>query len=322
MSTPLSLQHILVTGGSGFLGTAVLQKLDAAGCRHVWSPSSNTLNLLDDDLCRKRVVEFAPDTIIHCAAICGGIGANQGTEAEFCQGNLRMGLNVLHGAHVAHARLINIGSVCAYPLDCPQPMREDDLWAGWPEPTNAYYGIAKRTIMAAADAYNKQYGLERLNLVLTNLYGPGDNFDLKTSHVIPALMRRMAECGPCDTVDLWGDGTPTRDLLYVQDAAEAIVVAAVSPSVGGTINIATGQSHSIAKLARMVADVVGFHGQVEWDTSKPNGQPARLLDISRGARSLGWKATTSIQDGLRRTYEWYKASTELCGMRPRHEGPP
>ena len=219
-----------------------------------------------------------------------------------------MGLNVVRlSQEFAVKRLVNIGSVCAYPLNCPQPMREEDLWSGWPEPTNAYYGIAKRTVMAAVNAYRKQYGLNGLNLVLTNLYGPGDNFDLETSHVVPAMMRKMADAKPCGTVALWGDGTPTRDLLYVDDAAEAIVEAAGREDVQGTINIATGESHSVKQLARMVADTVGFHGQVEWDVSKPNGQPKRLLDTSRAARRLGWEAKTPIEDGLRMTYDWYKA---------------
>lgn len=313
-SNGLTSKRILVTGGSGFLGRAVLRKLDEAGCNDVLWPTSDELDLIDDQRSADWFVEFLPDVVIHCAARCAGIGGNQGREGEFIVQNLRMGLNVLDNALMWCDRLINIGSVCAYPLDCPQPMVETDLWNGWPEPTNGYYGIAKRTVMAAVDAYRKQYELNGLNLVLTNLYGPGDNFDLETSHVIPALMRKMTEAGPCGTVTLWGDGTPTRDLLYVDDAAEAIVEAAGREDVQGTINIATGESHSIKKLARMVADTVGFNGNVVWDTSKPNGQPKRLLDTSRAVRRLGWQAKTTLEDGLKRTHDWYKAQGSLIAV--------
>ena len=321
----LADKRILVTGGRGFLGQAVLRRLDDVGCRDVSAPSPQSLNLEDWHTSTAEWFSVkGPNVIIHCAAVCGGIGANGGNERDFLVRNLQMGMNALKGATIRRIwgdsmsaqRFINIGSVCAYPLDCPQPMREDDLWDGWPEPTNAYYGIAKRTVMAAVDAYHKQYGLNGLNLILTNLYGPGDNFDLQTSHVIPAMMRKMIEAGPVGTVTLWGDGKPTRDVLFVDDAAEAIVEAAGRDDVQGTINIASGSSYPIAVLARAVANTVGFDGQVDWDTSKPNGQPKRMLDTSRAAELLGWSAKTSPREGLRKTYEWYKKNTELCGMRP------
>ncbi len=312
----LARKRILVTGGGGFLGKAVLRRLDAAGCSDVLAPSSTELDLLNEECASEHIARLLPDVLIHCAADCAGIGGNKGTEGEFIHNNLRMGLNVIEQARTWCNRIVNIGSVCAYPLDCPQPMKETSLWDGWPEPTNAHYGIAKRTVMATLDAYRKQYDLNSISLVLTNLYGPGDHCDLEKSHVIPALMRKMIEAGPVGTVKLWGDGTPTRDLLFVDDAAEAIVGAAGRNHVQGTINIATGESHSIKRLARMVADTVGFHGNVEWDTSKPNGQPKRLLDTSRAKLRLGWCAKTTLKDGLRRTHDWYKATTELCGMRP------
>ena len=298
-----SPSRILVTGGHGFLGSAVRRKLEHAGyC--VITPTSIEYDLRSEGLTVLMVEATKPDCIIHCAARCGGIGANVGTEAEFMQDNLRMGLNVLSASRYSDScRVIIIGSVCAYPENCPQPMKESDLWSGWPEPTNAYYGIAKRTVMAAADAYRKQYALSTLNLVLTNLYGPGDNFDLKTSHVVPAIIRKMSESPNNGTVCLWGDGTPTRDLLYVEDAADAIMQAVQHPEVTGTINIATGWSHSIAKIADMISGLMEWTGSIQWDTTKPNGQRKRILDTTKAADLLGWRAGTSLSVGLKSTIE-------------------
>jgi GDP-L-fucose synthase len=304
-------QRVVVTGGTGFLGARLTARLRALGCESV-----NGLGRADYDL--RRVEETArlyrdldPTIVIHLAAVVGGIGANRERPAEFFFDNLLMGMHVLDQARRAGTeKVVLIGTVCAYPKLAPVPFREEDLWNGYPEETNAPYGLAKKALLVQSQAYRQQYGYNSIFLLPSNLYGPGDNFDPRTSHVIPALIGKCVEAVEAghDRVEIWGDGSATREFLYVDDAVGGILLAAERYDSSDPVNIGSGEEISIADLARRVAGAVGFRGALEWDPSKPNGQPRRRLDITHAEERFGFRARTPFDEGLRRTIEWYRES--------------
>lgn len=301
----LSGKRVLVTGGHGFLGQHVVHALDEAGVES-YVPRRGLCNLLNDSQCIEYVREMQPDVIIHLAAYCGGIGLNEMDPVGMLTRNLRMAENIVEAAKQVRAKIVAVGSVCAYPINPPLPFPEYALWAGYPEPTNAPYGIAKRVLWSLLDAYHRQYGLRAAFLLPANLYGPGDNFDLDTSHVIPAMIRKFSESG-LGTVKLWGTGNATRDFLYVSDAADAILRAAAAVDSPDPINIGSGRETSIRELASQIARVVAPGANVEWDESRPDGQPVRVLDTTRAEQLLGWRSQTALAEGLVKTVNWYRA---------------
>jgi len=296
--------RILVTGGGGFLGSHLVERLREEGHDpFVARRGDYDLTVWDD---AARLFDDArPQLVYHLAAEVGGIGANRENPGRFWYANLMMGAHVLelarrHGVE----KLVVAGTVCAYPKFTPVPFREDDLWNGYPEETNAPYGVAKKSVLVGTQGYREQYGLHSIFLLPANLYGPRDNFDLESSHVIPALIRKMVESR--DQVVLWGDGSPTREFLYVDDAAEAFMLAAASYDSAEPVNVGTGSEISIRELAELVAELTGFEGELAWDTSMPNGQPRRALDASRAEAAFGFRARTSLREGLEQTIAWYR----------------
>ncbi|MFQ5856397.1 MAG: GDP-L-fucose synthase family protein [Anaerolineae bacterium] len=306
-------QRVLVTGGAGFLGSSVVEALERRGCGNVSVPRSKDYDLRQREAIQKVLQDARPDIIIHLAARVGGIGANQAHPAEFFYDNLLMGTQLLHEAwRVGVKKFVAISTVCAYPRLTPVPFREDDLWNGYPEETNAPYGLAKKMLLVQGQAYRQQYGFNAIYLLPVNLYGPGDNFDPESSHVIPALIRKCLEAverGGREIV-CWGDGSPTREFLYVEDAAEGIVLAAERYDGVEPVNIGSGTEISIKDLVHLIARLTGFEGNILWDTSKPNGQPRRCLDVSRAEKLLGFRAKTPFEEGLARTVAWYKQMTQ------------
>ena len=297
----------LVTGGSGFLGSHLVERLEAAG-HDVTVPRSVDYDLTHEDDAARLFRDSEPEIVLHLAAVAGGIGANRAEPGRFWLANLLMGTHVLEQSRLAAVRkLVMLGTICSYPKHTPVPFREEDLWDGYPEETNAPYGVAKKALLVGAEAYREQYGLNAITLLPVNLYGPRDNFDLETSHVIPALVRKMVQSS--DEVVLWGDGTPTREFLYVEDCAEGIALAADRYDSADPVNLGSGQEISIRDLAALVADLTGFEGRITWDSSKPNGQPRRLLDTTKAAERFGFRAHTSLRDGLERTIAWYREHT-------------
>lgn len=302
---------MLVTGGTGFLGRHVVERLKAVGCASIAAPRRAEYDLRDLSAVIRLYEEVNPTIVIHLAAVVGGIGANQAKPAEFFFDNLMMGTTLLdqawrHGV----PKFVAIGTICGYPKFAPVPFREEDLWNGYPEETNAPYGLAKKMLLVQSDAYRKQYGYNSIFLLPVNLYGPGDNFNLGTSHVIPALIRKCIEAKERgdDEIVVWGDGTPTREFLYVEDAARAIVLAAERYDSSEPVNLGSGEEISIRDLVHQVAACVGFAGRVVWDTSKPNGQLRRQLDTTKAAERFGFRASTGFGEGLQRTIAWYRAS--------------
>jgi GDP-L-fucose synthase len=294
----------LVTGGSGFLGSHVVERLEAAGY-DVTVPRSAEYDLTREADAARLFQATEPETVIHLAALAGGIGANRAAPGRFWHANLLMGAHVLEQSRLAGVRkLVLLGTICSYPKLTPVPFREESLWDGYPEETNAPYGIAKKAHLVGAQAYREQYGLHAVYLLPVNLYGPRDNFDLETSHVIPALIRKMLESR--DRVVLWGDGSPTREFLYVDDCAEGIVLATERYDEPDPVNLGSGEEISIRELAELVAELTGFEGELAWDTSKPNGQPRRRLDTSKAAERFGFRARTPLREGLERTIAWYR----------------
>lgn len=297
--------NVLVTGGSGFLGSHVVERLEAGGY-DVVVPRSAEYDLTREDETARLFADSRPELVLHLAAVAGGIGANQAEPGRFWYANLMMGAHVLEQSRLAGVRkLLALGTICEYPKFTPVPFREEDLWNGYPEETNAPYGIAKKAHLVGGQAYREQYGMNVLHLLPVNLYGPRDNFDLETSHVIPALIRKMTE-NP-ERIELWGDGTPTREFLYVEDCAEALVLAAERYDGAEPVNVGSGVEISIRDLAELVATLTGFEGEIAWDLSKPNGQPRRNLDVSRAERLFGFRARTPLREGLERTIAWYRA---------------
>ena len=294
----------LVTGGGGFLGTHVVERLQAEGLDPI------VARRRDYDLTRWTDVErlfhdTKPQLVLHLAAEVGGIGANRANPGRYWYANLMMGAHVLEQSRLHGVdKLVLLGTVCSYPKFAPVPFREEDIWNGYPEETNAPYGVAKKAQLVGAQTYREQYGLHAIYLVPVNLYGPRDNFDLETSHVIPALIRKMLEAR--DEVVLWGDGSPSREFLYVEDCAEGIVLASLRYDDPEPVNLGTGEEISIRELAEAIADVTGFDGDIVWDTTKPNGQPRRKLDTSRAKKRFGFEAHTPFREGIARTVAWYR----------------
>ena len=295
---------VLVTGGGGFLGSQVGARFRAAG-HDPFVARRAEYDLTSWDDAARLFADAEPELVVHLAAEVGGIGANRANPGRYWYANLMMGAHVLEQCRESGvAKLVVAGTVCAYPKFTPVPFREDDLWDGYPEETNAPYGVAKKSVLVGAQGYREQYGLHTAYLLPANLYGPRDNFDLETSHVIPALIRKMIEGD--DEVVLWGDGSPTREFLYVDDAAEAFLLAAERYEDPAPVNIGTGVEISIRELADTIAELTGFEGRIVWDTSMPNGQPRRALDASRAEEAFGFRAKTSLREGLVQTIAWYR----------------
>lgn len=309
MSKQFSDQTILVTGGAGFVGLHVIALLRARGVQRIIMPRSREVNLVDAHATGKLFDEVRPDVVIHLAARVGGIGANRRHPGTFFHDNMTMGVNVLEQARrVGISKVIVAGTICAYPKFAPVPFREDDLWNGYPEETNAPYGIAKKAILVMAQAYRAEFGCNFVMVFPVNLYGPHDNFDLEDSHVIPAMVRKFVEAdlAGVPNVVLWGDGSPTREFLYVEDAAQGIVLATERYDGADPVNLGAGFEISMRDLANEIKTAVGYRGEIEWDTSKPNGQPRRMLDVSRAKERFGFTAQTTFAEGLRKTIAWYR----------------
>ncbi len=306
-------KRVCVTGGVGFLGSFVVEKLKARGAGDVFVPRHVDYDLVQIEAVRQLLADARPDVVIHLAARVGGIGANREHPAEFFYDNLMMGVQLLHESwRVGVAKFVAIGTVCAYPKFTPVPFREEDLWNGYPEETNAPYGLAKKMLLVQSQAYRQQYGYNSIFLLPVNLYGPGDNFDLETSHVIPALIRKCLEARERgdDEMVAWGDGSPTREFLYVEDAAEGILLAAERYDESEPVNLGSGFEISIKDLLGTIARLTGFEGRIVWDTSKPNGQPRRALNTERAWQAFGFRATTDFETGLRQTIAWYRRSLD------------
>jgi GDP-L-fucose synthase len=305
--------RILVTGGGGFLGSHVVERLQADG-EDPFVARRRDYDLTHWDDAERLFADARPELVLHLAAEVGGIGANRANPGRYWYANLMMGAHVLEQSRLARVdNLVVAGTVCAYPKFTPVPFREEELWNGYPEETNAPYGVAKKSILVGGQSYRQQYGLNTVYLLPANLYGPRDNFDLESSHVIPALIRKMVDSP--DEVVLWGDGSPTREFLYVDDCVEGLLLAARNYDGDEPVNLGTGAEISIRELAETVADVTGFEGRVVWDTSMPNGQPRRGLDASRAKELFGFEARTPLREGLERTVAWYRASRSAPAVR-------
>lgn len=309
MQTFLENKRIVVTGGAGFLGAVVVEKLKQRGCKEIFVPRSDKYDLVEYQAVRKMYLDFKPEVVIHLAARVGGIGANLENPGKFFYDNLMMGVQLIEeGRRQGIEKFVAIGTICSYPKFAAIPFREEDLWNGYPEETNAPYGLAKKMLLVQSQAYRQQYDFNSIVLFPVNLYGPGDNFDPKTSHVIPALIRKCFEAKIKEetSITVWGTGTPTREFLYVEDAAEGIVLAAENYNKSEPINLGTGSEISIKELVGRIANLTGFSGKIIWDSSKPDGQPRRCLDTVKAYKEFGFKARTSFETGLKETIEWYQ----------------
>lgn len=308
----LAESRVLLTGAGGFLGRRLRRRLEAAGVRELLAPRSSELDLRDATAVRAWLETHRPQIVIHAAAVVGGIGANRDHPGRFFYENAVMGLHLIEEARRAGVhKFVCIGTVCAYPKFTPVPFREDAIWDGYPEETNAPYGLAKKMLLVQLQAYREEYGFRGIFLLPANLYGPEDNFDLQTSHVIPAMIRKFATAAQQNlpAVELWGDGTPTREFLYVDDAADGIALATERYDSPDPVNLGTGEEQSIASIASLIADRTGFRGEIIWDTTKPNGQPRRKLATSRAEQTFGFRATTGFAEGLQKTVDWYLRET-------------
>jgi GDP-L-fucose synthase len=301
-------KRICVTGGAGFLGTHLITDLRSRGAQNIFIPTIEKYDLVEPESISQMLTDANPDVIIHLAAHVGGIGANLDHPAEFFYDNLMMGVQLMHQAYLRGVeKFVAIGTVCAYPKFTPVPFSEDDLWKGYPEETNAPYGLAKKMLLVQSQAYREQYGFNSIFLLPVNLYGPGDNFDTRSSHVIPALIRKCLEAKEAgkDHIDVWGDGSPTREFIYVTDAARAIALATAHYNQSLPVNLGSGFEISIKDLAEKIARMTGFEGAFVWDTSKPNGQPRRALNTTRAKEFFGFMAQVDFDEGLQNTIDWY-----------------
>jgi GDP-L-fucose synthase len=306
-------KRVLVTGGNGFLGGFVLKRLRDSGCREIFAPRKAEFDLRDAGAIQKLLGMVKPDVVIHLAAICGGIGANRERPGTFFYDNAIMGIQLIEQCRLHKVgKMVVLGTICAYPKITAVPFLEENLWEGYPEETNAPYGLAKKMLLVQLQAYRQQYGFQGVYLLPVNLYGPGDNFDLGSSHVIPALIRKMSEARDNDLKELtlWGTGTPSREFLFVRDCAEGIVLAAERYDKPEPVNLGVGMEIKISDLASLIRDLVGFRGEIRWDSSKPDGQPRRSLDTTRAEREFGFRASTNFEAGLRETVEWYQKNLQ------------
>lgn len=304
-------KRVLVTGGAGFLGSVVVKNLEARGVSDLVIPRAREYDLTDLDIVHHLLESRQPDVVIHLAARVGGIGANRAHPADFFYDNLMMGVQLIHESYKhGVSKFVALGTVCAYPKHTPVPFHEDDLWNGYPEETNAPYGLAKKMLLVQSQAYRQQYGFNSIFLLPVNLYGPRDNFDPESSHVIPALIKKCEDgrLAGHSRIEVWGDGSATREFLYVDDAAEAILLAAERYDGADPVNIGSAVEINLKDLVHTIARLTDFAGEIVWDTSKPNGQPRRKLDTSRAHERFGFRSTTTFEDGLRQTIAWYRAN--------------
>jgi GDP-L-fucose synthase len=310
----LKNKRITVTGGKGFLGGHLLGKLADCGCRYITIADRPEYNLTDIADIRRMYEETKPQIVIHLAAKVGGIGFNQEKPAELFYDNLIMGAQLLHEAYLRNIeKFVALGTICAYPKFTPVPFKEDDIWNGYPEETNAPYGLAKKMMLVQSQAYRQQYGFNSIFLLPVNLYGPGDNFNPQSSHVIPALIKKCFDAldNNSDSLEVWGTGSATREFFYVEDAAEAIYLATLSYNKSDPVNIGTGSEISIKELTKLIAELTGFSGKIVWNKSKPDGQPKRMLETSKALKEFGFIASTDIRTGLIKTIDWYRKNRNL-----------
>jgi len=302
-------KKVVVTGGAGFLGSFVVEKLKERNPKDIFVPRSKEYDLREKEAIIRMYEDAKPDIVIHLAATVGGIGANRKNPGKFFYDNAIMGIQLMEYARRYEVKkFVAIGTVCSYPKYTPVPFKEEDLWNGYPEETNAPYGLAKKMLLVQSQAYRQQYGFNSIFLIPVNLYGPRDNFDLETSHVIPAIIRKCIEAREKgeDKIVVWGDGSPTREFLYVEDAARAIILATEKYNESEPVNIGAGFEISIKGLVNLIAKLTGFKGKIIWDTTRPNGQPRRRLDVSKAKEKFGFEAKVGLEEGLRRTIRWYK----------------
>lgn len=312
-----SKRRVCVTGGAGFLGSFIVEKLRERNAKEIFIPTIEEYNLVEVESINRMLDKSKPDIVLHLAAQVGGIGANQAHPAEFFYDNLMMGVQLIHQSWLRKIeKFVALGTVCAYPKFTPVPFKEDDLWNGYPEETNAPYGLAKKMLLVQAQAYRQQYGFNAIFVLPVNLYGPRDNFRPESSHVIPALIRKCVEAKEKgrDEIVVWGDGSPTREFLYVEDAAEGILLAAERYNRSEPVNLGSGFEISIKDLAGLIARLTGFEGKLTFDATKPNGQPRRALDVSRAEKEFGFKARVDFEEGLKKTINWYETN-RLKGSR-------
>ncbi len=310
-------RRILLTGRAGFLGARVRERLEVAGAAEVFVPRRCDYDLTDAEDVRRAYTDARPDTVIHLAAEVGGIGANRDNPGRFFYANMAMGLHLIEEARRQRIeKFVQVGTVCSYPKHTPVPFSEDDLWNGYPEETNAPYGIAKKALLVMLQGYRGQYGLNGVYLLPVNLYGPGDNFDLHSSHVIPALIRKCEEAriAKVEQVECWGTGNASREFLYVEDCADAVVAAAERLESEEPVNVGAHSEIKIRDLTALIARLTGFEGRLAWDPTKPDGQPRRALDTSRAEELFGFKASTPLEQGLRQTIDWYRKSDAAKGL--------